>query len=252
MGRLVAAEIVKIVDEAPGIKSFYLRPLESLRLPQPGQFFQVYVPGHEEIPISCSGVFGRLVRITVAERGPTTRALHRMSEGDRVGLRGPFGRPLALRKGSYILVGGGYGVAPLIFAAHRLREVEADVTLLVGARTRDLLLFVSEAEELGVRVLCATEDGSLGFHGTVVDLLHSILREHKHFTIVACGPEPMLVRVAKLAVSLGVECYVLAESMIKCGMGLCGSCELGRSGLLVCRDGPAFDAETFLRALSTH
>ena len=250
LGRIVTAKIIRIKHEARDIKSFWLKPLEEVNPPQPGQFFQVWVPDYEEIPISASGYENGLIRITVAKRGETTAAMHRMRIGDLLGIKGPLGKPLRLLSNKhYVLVGGGYGVAPLIFAAKELIKQHCEVIMIIGARTRDLLLFVDEAKSIGAQVFCSTDDGSYGFKGTVVDLLRNLLSRINCDKIIACGPKEMLIKIAKIAIENKIPCDILAESMIKCGIGLCGSCELGKSGLLVCKDGPVFDGETFLNAI---
>jgi len=250
LGKIIIAEIVDIKDEARDIKSFWLKPLEKINPPQPGQFFQVWVPKYEEIPISVSGYENGLIRITVAKRGETTAAMHKMKIGDLLGIKGPLGKPLKLFSNKcYVLIGGGYGVAPLIFAAKKLTEQNSKVIMITGARTKDLLLFVDEAKSINVQVYCSTDDGSYGFKGTTVDLFKKLLPDISCDRIVACGPKEMLIKIAEIAVQKGIPCDILAESMIKCGVGLCGSCELGKSGLLVCKDGPAFDAKIFLNAV---
>jgi len=248
---MISAKIVRIVNENSEIKSFYLKPLRDIIYPKPGQFFMVWVPNYEEIPISASGIFGDLIRITVAKRGETTEYMHTLNAGDFLGLKGPLGNSITLTRGkNYLFIGGGYGVAPLIFAAQNALKRESNPILLIGARTKNLVLFYNEAINLGIETHVSTDDGSMGFHGTVIELAIKILEKRKIDEIIACGPEPVLIESAKFAQRLGIPSQILAEGYMKCGIGLCGSCELGKSGLLVCKDGPVFSGEIYLKAIS--
>jgi len=254
IGAIVASVIKKITQENKELKSFYLEPMEKLNKPKPGQFFMVWVPGLEEIPISVSGYFNGLIRISVARRGETTSYMHTLKIGDFLGLKGPLGNfitPDPNKK--YLLVGGGYGVAPLIFFLQEYKRIGGEeIDIIIGARSKDLLLFENEITINGARLHVATDDGSKGFKGTTIDLMIRILKEKKFDEILLCGPEKMLVKGSKVAINKGIKAWVLAEEYMKCGIGLCGSCELGKSGLLVCRDGPVFDALTYLKSLGVY
>ena len=227
------ATIEKVVRENRSVKSFYLRT--DLPPPQPGQFCMVWLPGAEEIPISFSGYWNGIVRLSVARVGETTRKMHLLRKGQRLFLRGPFGRGFRLEGGSFLLVGGGYGMAPLIFAGHTLRKKK--LKFIIGARTREELLFVKEARELG-EVCISTEDGSEGERGLATDLLE---RENGSYDwVLTCGPEPMMARVLEFCRKKGWRAQLCLERYMKCGFGLCGSCVLD-PGLRVCVDGPVFE-----------
>ncbi len=251
LGEIIAAKIKKIVKENNFVKSFYLEPVKPLKPPKPGQFFMVWVPGHEEIPISVSGWYPQegLVRITVAARGATTKAMHRMRGEKFLGLKGPLGNYIEPEKGKrYLLVGGGYGVAPLIFFAQEAANL-ADISIAIGARTKDQLLFVEEARRLRAKVYVATDDGSMGFKGFVTDLVKELLARESFDTIIACGPEEMMLKTAKMALSNNIEVWIIGEEYMKCGIGLCGSCELKGSGIIVCRDGPVLPGRKYIEAI---
>lgn len=223
------ARIVKVRDETPRVKSFLLST--DLPPPEPGQFYMVWVPGAEEIPLSASGYDG-LLRLTVSREGETSGRLHRLGEGDLLLLRGPFGRGFKLEGDSFLLVGGGYGVAPLIFAGSRLKGRK--LRFLLGARNKDELLFVEEAGGLG-EVLVSTEDGSAGEKGMVTDLMG----EGRYDWVLTCGPEAMMVRVLEISRRRGWRVQLCLERFMKCGFGICGSCVLN-PGLRVCTEGPVF------------
>jgi dihydroorotate dehydrogenase electron transfer subunit len=115
----------------------------------------------------------------------------------------------------------------------------------VGARSLADLVLTDELARLGCRVHTATEDGSSGFQGLVTDLAAQLMGNETPDTVFACGPEGMLDRVMELADEAGIACQVSLERRIKCGFGVCGSCDL--EGRLVCADGPVFTAEELRR-----
>ncbi|MDE3088163.1 MAG: dihydroorotate dehydrogenase electron transfer subunit, partial [Chloroflexota bacterium] len=177
---------------------------------------------------------------TVAAVGPFSRALHTMNVGDQVGWRGPFGRGFDLSgAGQALLIGGGYGVAALLFAARELRKKNAGVTVAIGGRTAQDLIFEERLHALGVRVEIATEDGSRGARGLVTAAAPEALTRAER--ILACGPEAMLVAVMRLALAKSIPAQLSVERYMKCGFGICGQCTL--SGKLVCVDGPVFTAQ---------
>jgi dihydroorotate dehydrogenase electron transfer subunit len=227
------ARIERVVEENRRVKSFYLHT--DLPTPEPGQFYMVWLPGAEEIPIGASGYENRTLRLSVSREGETSGRMHRLEKGERLFLRGPFGRGFRLEGRSFLLVGGGYGMAPLIFAGRRLRKKR--LRFLIGAKSRGELLFVEEARRLG-EVLVCTEDGSEGRRGLVTEFLP---RERFDW-VLTCGPEAMMVKVLEFCRREGLRVQLCLERYMKCGLGLCGSCVLD-PGLRVCVEGPVFEGE---------
>jgi len=245
---VISSRIVRIVQENDIVRSLYLNPVKKIPVPKPGQFFMVWVPGYEEVPMSVSGYYNGIVRISVAAVGKTTERLHRARVGEYVGLKGPLGNGLIVEKKSYLLVGGGYGVAPLIYTAQRIVEMGGKATIIIGARTSGLLLMVNEAKNLG-RVFLATDDGSKGFKGTALELAERVLSSESFDVVVVCGPEPLLAGLALYCIKEKIRCMVYAEAYMKCGLGLCGSCVLGKSSIILCKDGPVIDAKLYISAI---
>jgi len=234
------SKIVKVVDESYKVKSIILET--TLTKPTPGQFVMVWLPGIEEIPISPSYYSNGIIRLTIALVGDTTSKIHCMRPGDVLMLKGPLGKGFDLDlKGKYLLVAGGYGAAPLIYALRELRGEGKKVAYAIGAKTENELLFVKEAQDLGAEVYIATEDGSKGYQGTIVELIGDIVEEYDN--VLACGPELMLFKIMNMCLDRDIKCQLSIERFIKCGIGICGSCALEPSGLRVCRDGPVFYAE---------
>ena len=210
---------------------------------QAGQFTMVWLPGLEERPFSVMN--DDPLSLTIAEVGPFTRALCGLREGDRIWIRGPYGHGFQLLGHSHLLVGGGSGAASLTLLARVARDQGHGVVVALGARTAEQLMLAWRFEELGCQVLVATDDGSAGYHGTVIEAVSEGLADRAFDGVYACGPEPMLLAVARYAETLGLSCQVSLERAMKCGLGICGACHCGDQ--LVCRDGPVFSGEKLLQ-----
>ena len=180
--------------------------------------------------------------------GKGTTLLSKKAAGDILDVLGPLGVPYSLDDPSFttgLLVGGGLGVAPLPIATAGLRAAGKRVMTFLGGRTARQVV-----QEHLEHPLIATDDGSLGFKGTVVDLLRAELakREVPAPKIFACGPTPMLRAVAEFARSRGIPCEVSLEGPMACGIGICQGCPVELMGpekryALMCKDGPVFDIE---------
>ena len=234
-------KILEIIEETRAVKTFVLDV--SLPSAEPGQFVMLWLPGVDEKPISIAA--SSPLTLAVARVGPFSMALHACSVGDYVGWRGPYGRPFQLRHGRpAILVGGGYGGAPLHLLA---RCALADglpaeqVVVALGARRQDHLTFIDRFHALGIAPIIATDDGSVGYKGYVTDAVFDYLDQHPALNsqspvIYGCGPEGMLVALYRIARERGMDAQLSVERYMKCGFGVCGQCAM--DGLLVCLDGP--------------
>jgi dihydroorotate dehydrogenase electron transfer subunit len=203
---------------------------------RPGQFCMLWLPGVDEKPFSIAGPDPLM--FTVARVGPFSDALHALNAGDPLWVRGPFGTAWTAGPGRPLLVGGGYGAAPLYFLARRLRDAGAVVEVALGARTSRDLLFVDRFAGLGVTTTTATEDGSAGTAGQVTAVTASLLGSGRFDRVCACGPEGMLVALEALCEGLHIPAELSHEAYMRCGVGICGSCEHDRR--LVCMDGPVY------------
>jgi len=227
----VQVTVNEIKNESPSIKTFFF---DREIVFEPGQFVMVWVPGIDEIPMALSSPNS----ITVQKVGDATGVLFGMEAGGALGIRGPFGN--GFTKGEKMLaIAGGVGAAPLL----PLAKSDCVMTMLLGARTENELLFVDQLDE-STDVLIATDDGTLGVHGFVTDLFDEV-NLTAYDRIAVCGPEPMMRAVlARLDAKdcLGKTEFALHRYM-KCGIGLCGSCCIDPDGLRVCRDGPVFTGD---------
>ncbi|MFY9546159.1 MAG: dihydroorotate dehydrogenase electron transfer subunit [Candidatus Methanoculleus thermohydrogenotrophicum] len=223
-----------IIPETPSIRTFVFDREITAR---PGQFVMVWVPGVDEIPMALSSPSS----ITVLKVGDATAALFAMREGDRIGIRGPYGNGFTVT-GRTLAIAGGVGASPLLplVAAGKVD------TFLLGARTSAELLFADRIRE-ATTLMIATDDGTAGYHGFVTDLISRVdLADFSH--ICVCGPEVMMAAVLDILDREGcVERGQFSlNRYMKCGVGLCGSCCTDPHGLRVCRDGPVFSGDVLI------
>jgi dihydroorotate dehydrogenase electron transfer subunit len=217
----------------------------------PGQFVNIRVATGPDLmlrrPLSIQNAVKNRVSVIYKVVGRGTEKLAAKKAGEQLDLIGPLGSGYTLTDGAVLLVGGGTGVASLLFLAAKLREsYNASVTVLIGAKTQEELLCADEFEKLGCAVKICTDDGSLGFKGTVTASLKqylSILNVHPK-ALYSCGPLAMLREIGRLAVHFRIPCEVSLEEHMGCGVGACLGCVVNAKNggyLRVCKDGPVFD-----------
>ncbi|MFB9905392.1 FAD/NAD(P)-binding protein [Allokutzneria oryzae] len=246
--------------------------LEAVREPlprfRPGQFTMLYAHGVGEVPISISGdpssATGSLTQ-TIRDVGAVSRALHDARPGTVLGVRGPFGTTWDLESSAghdLLVVAGGIGLAPLRpvlleAVAHRRRY--GRVTLVAGARAPREFLFSDQLRAWRARDDLEVEltvdqpaEGWTGRVGFVTEPLAGLRLDPRRTTAFLCGPEPMMRFSANVLLRQGLPAAhirISLERTMKCGIGLCGHCQLGP--LLVCRDGPIVDYATAADLLTT-
>ncbi|MHA1206638.1 MAG: dihydroorotate dehydrogenase electron transfer subunit [Candidatus Hodarchaeales archaeon] len=216
----------------------------------PGQYFMLWLPGDDEIPISISQIENNeKIQFTICSKGQTSANFLRMNKGDLIGLRGPYGNGFDISdKEVAIIIAGGMGIAPLRFLISSLfSRTQEKIILIHGARTHDDLFFKEELINTEIDLFYCTDDGSFGFHGLPTIILEEILqktqKEDLSYEIYSCGPEKMLKGILDIAKKFHSEKnaqFSLADRYIRCGFGICGSCYLDDVGLSICRDGPVF------------
>ena len=234
------AKIIKIIEEnATGKKTFLFDTAFENVLP--GQFCMVWIRGTDEIPLGCSYENG----VTFQVVGPATTALSQLKVGDFVGLRGPLGHGFTLpKKGEKILIiSGGIGAAPLAPLAERSKKDGADITIIIGARSDEDMIFEKRFSKTG-KVILTTDDGSVGKKGFVTDAL-SELDTDAFDKIYVCGPELMMKFVMDVLIQKNAiqKAEFSMERYFKCGIGVCGSCCIDALGVRVCKEGPVFKAK---------
>ena len=226
---------------------------------RPGQFVAVAVGGPDSAMLMrrAFSVYdvrpdhGGTVEFVFAAKGPGTRWLAGRRARDLVDVAGPLGRPFPQPREpvSCLLVGGGYGSAPLFPLAGRLRARGCRVDFLLGAATADRVFGALTARRRGRTATITTEDGSLGLRGVVTDALARVVHEARTEVIYACGPMPMLRAVTGFAGRYEIPVLASVEEAMACGIGVCMTCVLPVRGadsksrfVRSCVDGPVFDA----------
>ena len=247
------------------IKLTHDAPLADMR---PGQFVEVRVDNSPATflrrPISICFVdrSANELWLLVAVVGEGTRHMAQLQAGDTLNCVLPLGNGFTLpqcsssssevgngiqipcndkaKNGSFLLVGGGVGVAPLLYLGAELQRSGYLPTFLLGARSANDLLLLDEFKKHG-QVFVTTEDGSLGEQGFVTN--HSILRQERFARIATCGPTPMMKAVARYARETGTVCEASLENMMACGLGACLCCveKTTDGNVCVCKEGPVFN-----------
>ncbi len=213
---------------------------------EPGQFVMVWIPGVDEIPISLSGITSDgLTSITVNEVGEASRALNQKEKGGSIGVRGPFGNGFVPAGGNVMIVGGGTGLGPMMPLTEKLVKVADKITLMSGVKSRDNLLFLDRIakilSDVDSETVFTTEDGGYGIEGLVTEQVEQKLMNERFDMIYTCGPEQMMYRTFLLAERYNVPIQASLERIMRCGIGLCGSCAIGK--IRVCKDGPVLNSE---------
>ncbi|MGE5827726.1 MAG: FAD/NAD(P)-binding protein [Micromonosporaceae bacterium] len=249
----VAHRVVHRQSETADTATLTLEPVGA-GLPRwtPGQFTMVYAFGVGEIPVSISGGDTGLLRHTVRAVGAVSRAVCEAPVGSTLGLRGPYGHgwPTPPANTDVIVMAGGIGLAPLRPVVTTALARPGRVIVLIGARTPDDLIFTAEYDQwraAGAEVLVTVDRADAGWSGrvgVVTTLLDAVELTPETSVAYVCGPEVMMRLGARSLVGRGVardRVAVSLERNMRCGIALCGHCQLGP--LLLCRDGPVVDLE---------
>lgn len=237
--------------EALSDKHVLIKLTDDKPLPEmlPGQFVEVRVDNSPSTflrrPISINNVdYDRNeLWLLVAAVGDGTRQLQKLQKGDRLNCMLPLGNSFTMPTDSaqkVLLVGGGVGVAPLLYFGKRIKAMGGEPTFLLGARSAKDVLERELFEQVG-RVFITTEDGSEGEKGFVTN--HSVLAQEHFDRISTCGPKPMMMAVARYAFKNDIECEVSLENKMACGVGACLCCveKTVKGNKCVCKEGPVMN-----------
>lgn len=225
---------------------------------QPGQFVQLAVEAPHTLlrrpfsiaRVSRTGASAGTVDVVFDAHGPGTEWLTTVGTHDVIDVIGPLGTPFPLpqRKVNCLLVGGGYGAAPLYYLAEMLLRRGLRVDMINGAATAGRIMGAIEAKRLSASVTFTTEDGSLGRTGRVTDVIDEVLDSSGAGVVYACGPNPMLRAVAERCAARRIPVQVAVEELMGCGIGVCFTCVVPVAGKdshvrnkRACIDGPVFN-----------
>ncbi len=256
MNKKYILDLKVVAVEQLNEKNVLLKLSQDAPLPEmlPGQFVEVRVDGSTSTylrrPISVNFVDKERneLWLMVATIGDGTRKLGQLKVGDTLNCVLPLGNTFTMptsKEDNILLIGGGVGVAPLLYFGKQIKDFGAKVTFLLGARTATDLLELEEFRKYG-EVYCTTEDGSEGEKGFVTN--HSVLQKGNFTQISTCGPKPMMVAVAKYAHAARIRCEASLENLMACGVGACLCCveKTTEGNKCACTEGPVFDINRLL------
>ncbi|MCL2627351.1 MAG: dihydroorotate dehydrogenase electron transfer subunit [Oscillospiraceae bacterium] len=208
-----------------------------------GQFVHIKC-GKERLlrrPISICSVFADCVRVVYEVKGEGTKWLSEQAAGQKLDILGPLGNGFSLPEGKIIIVGGGIGTPPMLYAA---KTAHGSVTAILGFRDKSKIILQEEFEKTCDEVIITTDDGSAGIHGFVTQPLEDLLSKGGDNAVLSCGPQIMQDGIIKLCKKYNVPVQVSLEERMACGVGACLVCACEAFDMKrVCVDGPVFEVE---------
>jgi dihydroorotate dehydrogenase electron transfer subunit len=244
-------EDLKVIENKRINSDFFVLELSgNSRIPEikPGQFAQVKVEGSPETflrrPISIHDVdYGKnTFKILIQIAGKGTRTLAQLGNGDNLNLIYPLGNSFSLpgKEEKVLLVGGGCGIAPLLFLGKYLKMNACVPDIILGFRNITRVIEIEDYLEIG-NVFVTTEDGTMGEKGFVTN--HSVFSTRQYNRIYCCGPDKMMKAIAAYSRSRNIICEVSLENLMACGIGACLCCIVDtiKGNLCTCIDGPVFN-----------
>ncbi len=206
----------------------------------PGQFYMVWFPPINEIPLSVS-YNGKLKGVTVKGIGKSTKKIVEGAVGDVISLDGPYGNYFKPYGNKILAIAGGVGIASIILAIESFHSMGLDITTIIGAKKYDELIFMERANISSDTFIVTTDDGSYGEKGFTVNIAEKLIAEKKFDSIITCGPEIMMKKIVDISLKSNIKVYASIERIMKCAIGICDSCVFG--AYHICMDGPIFTGE---------
>jgi len=204
----------------------------------PGQFFMIWIPNVDEIPMSVSFIDEKIKGITFRKIGDATNALFNLKKGDKIGIRGPYGKGFKLNGKNILFVGGGTGISTITPAIEEAIKNKFSSNVILGVKTKNELFFEERIKKLGASLFICTDDGSKGYKGFATKLAEEFINKNDYNSVITCGPEVMMKKLFDIFKRNDFQASL--ERYMKCGFGLCGQCCVGE-GLRVCKEGPVFN-----------
>ncbi|MGQ9847811.1 MAG: dihydroorotate dehydrogenase electron transfer subunit [Bacteroidales bacterium] len=252
--RVVDAQVCQLKHLNNKYFTLEIKPFEKLEKIQAGQFLQLTVPNAHDVflrrPISIHDVDyeANIITLLIQIVGKGTKKLSLLNKGDLVNIIYPLGKGYTIisKNQKALLVGGGCGIAPLLYLAKELKKVGVYQDIIIGFKSKEDIIEYELYNAIAPTHV-TTEDGSMGEKGFVTS--HHLFSDLKRYDIVyTCGPEVMMKAVAKLAKEKGVECEVSLENTMACGIGACLCCVTPtvHGHQCVCTKGPVFNSKELL------
>lgn len=237
-------KIVDIIEETPTIKTFvFYWDMKKNGIPNPGEFVMVW-NFNDEKPMSISFIdkFHNRIGITIKKVGSFTEDIHKLSIGDKLGIRGSYGNGfnMDLEDKKILAIGAGVGMAPINAFCLDLLPKGANIDVVSSAINKDELLFVENLKNKGANVYTSTDDGSCGFKGFAIHKVQELLDDKSYDVGVVCGPEIMMEGIFKLFKINSIYGQFSMERYMKCAVGICGQCCVDNTGWRICKEGPVF------------
>ncbi|MDD5465967.1 MAG: sulfide/dihydroorotate dehydrogenase-like FAD/NAD-binding protein [Candidatus Omnitrophica bacterium] len=254
-GKIIAKEIIADYAGVRIVKLTVSAP-EISRKAKAGQFVVVMASEKgERIPLTIVEADSKAQTITLIfqEAGLTTKILSMLNAGDDLyALAGPLGHASEIKNyGKVILVGGGVGIAEIYPVATSLKQAGLpagqagnNITVVIGAKTKELLILEKELRDTADKIYLMTDDGSLGQKGFTTDVLEELLKKDKYDLVYAVGPIPMMKKVSQISQSFNIKTIVSLNALMVDATGMCGCCRVTVAGKVKfsCVDGPEFEA----------
>lgn len=251
---MIYQEEATILENKSIAKDFFVITVKSPKIAKaamPGQFLNYRVTGSNDPLLRRPfGVYGAdpktgILKSLYCVKGKGTEILSRKKTGDKISITGPHGNGFGVldSEKSLLMVGGGFGTAPLAFLAEKAKN--KNITVAIGGRSKELILCEDDFKKLGFRVLVSTDDGTYGRQGLVTDLVQDVLGKEQIDKVITVGPIPMMKAVAKIVEKHNIPCLVTMEERMACGIGVCKGCVAKVAGeyATVCKNGPVFDSK---------
>ncbi len=232
----VISRILTEIRETPNIKTITFHHPQPIN---PGQFYMIWIPGVDEIPMSVSMIKPKEKGITFRKVGEATDALFQKKSKDLIGIRGPYGNGFSLAGKKILFVAGGTGMAMIAPAVEQVLQEQKQVTVIIGAKTKEELFFLNRIQNTKANIHITTDDGSKGTKGLATTKAEDLIQSGLFDAVYTCGPEPMMKYLYQMCENKDIIFEASLERYMKCGVGICGQCVIGK-GLRVCVEGPVF------------
>ncbi len=244
--------MTKIIDKCELFEKVHQFKIEAAHLVSKAKAGQFVILRQNEmgerVPMSIGGLDKEngLLTVVIQEVGKTSASMNRMKIGDSFAdVVGPLGLPTHIEKyGNCICIGGGVGIPPIYPIAQALKEAGNNVTTIIGARSKNLLIYEKELGDASDQLLISTDDGSYGTHGFVTTILQKMIDDGEKVDMVICvGPVPMMKAVVETTREPRIKTFVSLNPIMVDGTGMCGACRVtvGGKTKFACVDGPDFD-----------
>jgi len=237
MNGLFVTKIIDTREENKNIKTLMFNYPKKMN---PGQFFMIWIPRIDEIPMSVSYINNNIKGITFKKVGDATKTLYNLDVGDQIGIRGPYGKGFEINGKKILFVGGGTGIAMLAPAIEEAVSKNISSIAIIGVKNINELFFEDRLKKCSVKLYISTDDGSKGYCGFASDLAKDLICKTNFSSVLTCGPEIMMKKLFDVCANTSFQASL--ERYMKCGVGICSQCCIG-NGLRVCVEGPVFDRD---------